>query len=397
MKIIKKIGFWLLIIILVINVAILISGRFYLYKLIANTLMKGRMGPAINESLIFANREVKAGNHQPWPVSKNYNKTPIPLQLRNEMVRLNTVAYVVIKNDSIQYEEYWDGYGPDSRTNSFSMAKSILSVLCGVAIKDGKIKSVEDPIKNYLKDFKGDPEGKIKIRHLLSMSSGMNFEEDYINPLVYPAEAYYGTDLKQLTYNNDYKNTTEPGKVFKYLSGDSQLLAFVIEAATGMHVADYASEKLWKKMGAKNTAWWNLDRENGNEKAFCCFNSNALDFARFGKLLLNYGKWNNEQLLDSTYVAAMTTSNGLMEADGKPCIRYGYQWWIIPDFKGHRVVYMRGILGQYVLIIPDENMIVVRLGHKRDKPNPEDLYPPDVNIYLNAARWICSQKIKKIC
>ena len=148
-------------------------------------------------------------------------------------------------------------------------------------------------------------------------------------------------------------------------------------------------------MGAKNTAWWNLDRENGNEKAFCCFNSNAQDFARFGKLLLNHGKWNNESLLDSSYVSEMTTSNGLKEADGTPCIKYGYQWWIIPDFKGHRVVYMRGILGQYVLIVPDEKMIVVRLGHKRDKPKSSDLYPPDINIYLGAALEMYSNNKKE--
>lgn len=385
MKTLKKIGKWLLIILVVLNLAIVLSGRLYLYKLINHTLLKGRMGPAINESQIFANREVKAGKYQPWTIGKDYNKAQIPDKYRKEMDRLKTIAFLVIKDDSIRYEEYWDGYGVDSHTNSFSMAKSILGVLCGVAIKDGKIGSIDDPITRYLKDFKGDPENKITIRHLLTMSSGINFEENYLNPLAYPAEAYYGKDLKELTYKTKYVSTDKPGQIFKYLSGDSQLLAFVIEAATGMHVADYASEKLWKKIGAKNDAWWNLDHEGGNEKAFCCFNSNAQDFARFGKLLLNYGRWNDEQIIDSSFIASMTCASKLKEESGATCERYGYQWWIIPDFKGHRIVYMRGILGQYVLIVPDMKMIVVRLGHKRDKPGENDLYPPDVNNYLGAA------------
>jgi CubicO group peptidase (beta-lactamase class C family) len=383
MRIIKKIGKWFLIILIILNLAILISGKTYLYKALANTYLKGRSGPSIEEYPIFSNREVKAGTAQEWPVSKKYNSKTIPEQLENHFSKLKTIAFLVIKNDSLLHEQYWDGYGQDSKTNSFSMAKTFLSILVGIAIDEGKVKSVDQPVGDFLPEFKEGEKSKITIKHLLTMSSGLNFDEDYISPFAYPAKAYYGDDLAKLTYS--YKVIDEPGKKFKYLSGNSELLGFILQKATGKTISEYMSEKLWQPLGAKNSALWSLDHEGGVEKAYCCFNSDARDFARFGELYLDSGKWNGKQIINAEYVLNSIKPAVLVYAsDNNKNIQYGYSWWLIPEYKGHSIFYARGILGQYVMCIPDKKMVVVRLGKKREKAR-ENEPPSDMFYYLDAA------------
>lgn len=383
MAILKKIGKWLLIIFVILNLAILLSGKFYMYKLLNNTVLKGRMGPSLTEYTIFENREVKAGKEQPWNIARNYNQKTIPENYLKDFERLKTIAYVVIKNDSIVQEQYWDGFGENSYTNSFSMAKTIVSILIGAAIEEGKIKSVDEPIANYLPQYKEGKGANITIKHLLTMSSGINFDEDYGNPFSYPAVAYYHSDINEVL--KKYEAVDEPGKVFKYLGGNTQLLCSILEKATGERLSDYASEKLWQPIGAKNTAYWSLDSKEGEEKASCCFNSNARDFARIGKLYLDSGKCNGTQIVPVEYVLESIKPADLVDEQGKKNQKYGYQWWTIPNFKGHYIFYARGILGQYVFCIPDKNMIVVRLGHEREKSKPGQDYPDDVAYYLSAA------------
>ncbi|MGZ4035530.1 MAG: serine hydrolase domain-containing protein, partial [Bacteroidia bacterium] len=310
--------------------------------------------------------------------SKKIPETPL-----KEFEAMQTVAYVVIKNDSLIHEQYWDGYGEDSYTNSFSMAKSFTSMLIGAAIDEGKIKSVDEPVGDFLPEYKTGANAKLTIKNLLTMSSGINFDENYVNPFAYPAAAYYGDDLKKLT--DKYSVTEEPGKVFKYLSGNSVLLGFILEAATGKKISVYASEKLWQPIGAKNPAFWSLDHKDGMEKAYCCFNSNARDFARLGELYLDSGKWNGKQIISTEYVLNSTKCADLLDADGNKNDQYGYAWWIIPNYKGHYIFYARGILGQYILCIPDQKMVVVRLGRKREKGKPGENHPSDVYSYIDAA------------
>jgi CubicO group peptidase (beta-lactamase class C family) len=176
-------------------------------------------------------------------------------------------------------------------------------------------------------------------------------------------EAYYGTDLKKLMFR--LKPVEEPGKIFDYKSGDTQLLGLVLEKATGRKLSDYAYEKLWEPMGFVNNAIWSLDHKDGDEKAYCCINSNARDFARLGSLYLHHGNWKGIQILDSNYLKQALTPNGLVNRDGEEVDYYGYHIWLIPDYQGKKYYYFRGILGQYVIMMPEENMVVVRLGKKR--------------------------------
>lgn len=382
-KFFKRTGIVILLILVAANLFILISGRTYLYKAIANTYLVGRSGPSVNEYPIFANREIKNGTPQPWPQSARFNKQEIPADLLAKMTAIQTGAFLVIQHDSLVHEQYWGEFSNASYTNSFSVAKTVVSILVGCAMQDGKINSLDQPVGDFLPEYKQGDLAKITIRHLLTMSSGVAFDEDYVNPFAYPAEAYYGNDLRKLTMK--YNTITEaPGKTFRYLSGNTQVLGFVLMKATGKSISDYASEKLWIPMGCERNAFWSLDSEGGTEKTFCCLNTNARDFARIGKLYLDSGRWNGNQIVPEAYALQSVVPTGMKNEDGTPCVTYSYSWWMIPQYKGHHIFYARGILGQYVISIPDLDMIIVRLGEKR-LPGDSDNIPADVYYYLDAA------------
>jgi CubicO group peptidase (beta-lactamase class C family) len=302
-----------------------------------------------------------------------------PAELDDLLKRLNTIAVVAIKNDSLLYEQYWDGYSDSSLSGSFSMAKSITSLLIGVAIKEGKIKSVDDPVLAYLPEFgtKGEFGIKLKIKDLLTMSSGSNWDESYANPFSVTTESYYGFNLHRTA--TGVKIIKEPGTYFSYKSGDTELLGLVLEKATGKSLSEYASEKLWKPIGAEHAALWSLDKENGVEKAFCCFNTNARDFARIGQLMLHGGQWKGNAIIDSAYFTQSVTACGIKDEDGQSCNYYGYQWWLRPAHPG--VFYARGILGQYIIVIPSKKVVVVRLGHNRSM-NWVDGAPEEVEALI---------------
>lgn len=383
-KFLKRFGLFLLFVLIAANLFIVFTGRFYLYKGVWYTYLHGRSGPSATEYDIFDYHEIKSGSPQAWPVAKDCNAKDIPAAILKGMTEIETGAFLIIKNDSIRCEKYWGEFSDHSMTNSFSVAKTVVSVLVGCAIQDGKIKNIDQPVGDFLSEFKTGDRAKITIKHLLTMSSGIAFDESYANPLAYPAEAYYGSNLKKLTLS--YEKTNEaPGQTFRYLSGNSQLLGFVLQKATGKSVADYASEKLWIPLGCEHPAFWSVDsKENGNEKSFCCLNTNARDFARIGKLYLDSGRWNGKQIVPEDYALASVKPVGTKRTNGTPCLDYGYSWWMIPDYKGHPVFYARGILGQYIIVVPDQNMIIVRLGQKR-LPNDSDDMPEDVRYYMDAA------------
>ncbi|MCX6290590.1 MAG: serine hydrolase [Bacteroidetes bacterium] len=374
----KKISVWtklfwaMLVLIVSINVAIQVTGNSYMYKALIYTYAD------IDDLDIFDTRVVPSANPQPWAVSKDYNKTKITSPLLSELEKNKSVAFLVIKNDSIRYEQYWDHYDQHSFSNSFSVAKSIVSILVGAALNDGKIKSLDEPVGNYLPHFAEGNNAKLTIRHLLMMSSGLNWDESYSSLFSITTKAYYGTNLEKLA--NALKVVKEPGQKFDYMSGNTLLLAMVVEKATGMKLGDYASEKLWKQIGAEHSAQWSLDHTDGQEKAYCCFYSNARDFARFGKLYLDSGAWNGKQIVSRNYVRESLTP-ALLDFTGNETNCYGYQWWLTEE-KGHRIFYARGLRGQYIVVIPDEKIIFVRLGVERGKPRA-DFKLSDLVVYID--------------
>ena len=377
----KKLLKYLLVIFVILNLLILISDKCWMYKAISITYLKGHTSSYIDDFIHFPANTIETGTHQKWAIANNYNTTKFPDFIKPVNDSLETVAFMVIVNDSIQFEKYWHGYSADTMSNSYSMAKSFVGTLIGVAIKEGKIKSVDQKICDFLPDFCEGRNAEVTIKNLLTMSSGLNWTENYYNPLGQTAEAYYGNDLKDLVMN--LKVVETPGKVFKYHSSCSQLLAFIVEEATDKTISEYASEKLWKPIGAKHPALWNIDKKDGDEKAFCCINSNARDFARLGKLYMHNGNWNGLQIIDSSYVKTATSVADLLDKKGNKNVNYGYQFWLA-ERQGLSVYCARGLLGQYVICIPEKNMIVVRLGRKFGN-YLEDGHHDDFYAFIDAA------------
>ncbi|WP_018479636.1 serine hydrolase domain-containing protein [Pontibacter roseus] len=355
----KRFGFGTLLVLGLLAAWLHMADKNYVYKALVHNFAD------IDDHLIFHQRKVKApANPIPWPVSRSYNKVQLPAELQKLHEDLGSVAFLIVKSDSILYEQYWDDYSEESLSNSFSVAKSIVSVLLGIALQEGAIQSVDQPVGDFLPEFREGAKSKIKLRHLLWMSSGLNWEESYVNPLSVTTEAYYGSNLKKVI--NRLEVVEEPGQKFEYKSGDTQILGFVLEAATGKSLADYAEEKLWKPLGAAHNAEWSVDHPRGNEKAYCCFFSNARDFARIGQLYLNRGVWRGDTIVSPDYVQASLTPSGMPTAStGETTDFYGYQWWLLPDYKGQFIFYARGILGQYIIVIPEKELVMVRLGKQR--------------------------------
>lgn len=335
--------------------AIWITGYTYIYKTLIYTY------PDIDDINLFDTRTVTDSAGEPWILSSTYNQGKIPLATTAALEENKSVAYLIIKNDSIIHEQYWDHASANTLDNSFSVAKSIVGILTGIAVDEGHF-SLDDSVGKYLPHFAEGMNGKLKIRHLLQMSSGLDWDEAYNSLFSKTTEAYYGSDLNHQVLK--LKVVKEPGTVFEYMSCNTVLLAMIISQTTGKTISDYASEKLWEPIHATQPAYWSLDHNDGVEKAYCCFYSCARDFAKVGKLMLDSGSWHGKQLVSKDYIRQMLSPNMIPNQNGAKTDYYGYQWWLM-NYKGHPIFYARGILGQYIAVVPDLKIIMVRLGHIR--------------------------------
>lgn len=375
MKFLKK--FLITLVVLVVSLVLLayIFNVEYLLKAVRTIYLNGHTTAFLEDYQYFDNRTISQSDKpQPWPVSKNYNQVKPTDSLEKLHKEIGTVAFVIIKNDSIWSESYYDGYDKNSKSNSFSMAKSVVSAALGKAILQGKITSLDQKVSDFFPEFNSGKSATMTVGDLSSMASGLNWDESYYSPFSITTRAYFDEDLNGVILG--LKGTSEPGKSYKYLSGNTQLLAMCIEKATAQSLAEYVSNEFWKPMGAENEALWQTDKENGIVKAYCCIASNARDFARFGKLYKDQGKWNGKTILDSTFVA---TSTKPRFADSP---EYGYGWWL-DVYKGKQLFYMRGHLGQYVIVIPEDNLIIVRLGHQNSRSTNGTPHSDDFYVYLS--------------
>lgn len=284
-----------------------------------------------------------------------------------------TVAFLVIRNDSILYENYLDGYSESSTVASFSMAKSYVSALIGIAIGEGKIAGEDEPVTTYLPELKGKCNwDSVTIHHLLQMSSGVKFSEGYYSPFSGAATYYYGRRLRESVKH--LKTNRQPMSGFDYKSVNTQLLAIILERATGRTVTDYLNEKIWQPIGMEYDASWSIDKKDGMEKAFCCINAKARDFAKFGRLYLHHGNWNGRQLVPEEWARKSVVPVNEQGA----ATYYNRQWWI--GGKGDGDYAAIGHLGQYIYVMPKKNLVIVRLGKSRGKDE-----------YLSIIRQVAAQ------
>ena len=385
MKFLKKFLKWILILLVLIVAILYITDTDYLLKAVRTIYIKGHTTAYLEDYKEFDNKEVANGTPQPWPNHLEYNSVKETDALQKMNTDLGTIAYVIIKNDSIWFENYYDGFDENSKSNSFSIAKSYVSGLMQKAIEQGHIKSLEQPVGDYFPEFSEGKAAKMTVGDLSTMSSGTNWDEAYYSPLSITTRAYFDDNLEKVILG--LKMDDEPGQKFKYASGDTQLLAMVIEKATGKKLYDYLSESFWKPLGSENSTLWQVDSEaNDLVKAYCCIASNAKDFARYGRLFKDHGKWNGKQILDSAFVAKSIVPRF---PDGP---EYGYGWWLIQDYNGKDFFMMRGHLGQYVIVQPEDNVIIVRLGHQSLKVDEAiDPFTEDIYTYIDEAYEMMGQ------
>jgi CubicO group peptidase (beta-lactamase class C family) len=362
--------------IIILLAFIIKTDDLYLTDLVKTISKTHRIKADITDYKFFNNIDVpKSENPQPWPIHKSFNNIQPTEKLKSINEELGTVAFLIIKNDSIWYEKYNDDYGPKSYSNSFSMAKSIISAVMGRAINEGYFSGLDDKVGNYISEYKKGLASNLTIGDLSSMSSGMLWDESYSDIFGVTARSYVSSELNTLIKSRPIIES--PGKEFKYLSGNTQLLAMTIEKATNREISDLVYHWFWNPMGAENNALWQIDsKKNNTTKAYCCFNSNARDFARFGKLYKDSGNWKGHKILDSSFVTQSIKPRFSKSPE------YGYGFWL-GEFNNNSFFAMRGILGQYVIVFPEKNIILVRLGKKNlEKFNNR---PKDFDIYIEEA------------
>ncbi|CAM1356583.1 serine hydrolase domain-containing protein [Tenacibaculum halocynthiae] len=267
-------------------------------------------------------------------------------------------AFLVIKDDAILFEKYYEGYKRDSISNIFSVSKSVTSLLVGIALDEGLINNVNDPITKYIPELSEANKtfNKLTIEHLLNMRSGLKFNETYSSPFDEVSKLYYGKNqMKQIS---SMEFIHEPGTYHDYQSVCTTLLGIAIERVSKKQLGKYLEEKLWKPLQMENNATWSLDDKiRKNTKAFCCLNTTAIDLAKLARLVLNKGRFNGKQIISEKWINKLTTPNKMNDC-------YQYQWYSNECSDDY---YALGILGQIIYIVPSQDLIIIRLGKSSGK------------------------------
>ena len=293
-------------------------------------------------------------------------------------IESQTTALIVIKKDTIIYEKYFNDFSRDSYFHSQSMAKSFISFLIGTAIDDGLIKSVNDPITNYIPELleRDSNFEKITIEHLLEMRSGLEYNTSHIpltnihSPWHDEAVGYYHPNIRKLLLEN-VDISSEPGKDFQYSNYNTSYLGLILERVTNLTVSNYLEQKLWSKT-MEYDALFSIDSEESNfEYMPSRLIARAIDYARFGQLMLNEGNWNGNQIVSKDWVQKSTRENKSIPRDIYPKwfgrsdkrIYYNYQWWGHVNKDGTYHFYANGNLGQNTYIIPEKETVIVHCGN----------------------------------
>ena len=358
-----------------------LTGNEHLVRGVRYTYLIGRKAPEIDDRTFFPYVTIPAEAPRPWPRSKDHGDLRLGPAQEERLKALYSTSFLVIRDDSLLFEQYFDGWTADSTVNSFSVAKSYVSVLTGIAMGEGVINSVFQPVSDFLPEFGEGCYTHINLWHLLTMSTGLDWDESGSNPFGENAKGYYGHRVRELSLSLPCRDS--PGREFDYISGSTQIMAEVLEAAYGRDLDDLVREKIWTPLQAENTAYWGKDRADGDIKAFCCLYATPRDFARIGQLYLDSGMWNGRQVVPREYWQASITPAALSDK-GAPNKRYGYFWWLT-ELEGHPIWYARGFHGQYVVVIPHERIVLVRTGMKREEVNEEG-HPTDVFEWIAIAR-----------
>jgi CubicO group peptidase (beta-lactamase class C family) len=311
-----------------------------------------------------------------------------------------TTALIFIRKDTILYEKYFNGFTRDSYFHSQSMAKSFVSFLIGAAIDEGLITSVDDSITKYIPELlqRDKKFGRITVRHLLEMRSGLKYNTDYI-PGTYihapwhdEAVGYYHPNVRKLLLKK-VKIAEEPGGVFQYCNYNTSYLGLIIERVTKLTVSEYLEDKLWSKIMAYDALFSIDSKKSGFEYMPSRLIARAIDYARFGRLFLHEGNWNGNQIISKNWVLESTRENKTIPrniypewfGDGCKKVYYGYHWWGHSNCDSTFQFAASGNLGQNIYVIPDKEIIIVHCGNSLEHYNDFDLWQIAEKINLNTS------------
>lgn len=382
---VKKAFLYLTALALVLGAGIQVSGHGYIWKAISGTYFRGHSTAYIDDADNFAQRTIAKGAEQAWPRDARYNQKPLDPVMQDYHQRYRSAAFLVAQKGALVHESYFGAYNAQSRTNSFSMAKTITTLQVQMAVQQGYISSFDAPLTEQIGEYAKDPRGsKARISQLSSMKSGHNWTENYYLPFNVTTNLYFGHDAQALVLRQGFER--EPGSAYEYSSGSTQLLGVFLKRALqakepGLTISAHLSRSLWAPLGMGSDAIYTLDREGsegGMERTYCCIFATAQDFAKLGQLLLQDGQWAGKQLLDKEFVQRIRQPD--LE------LFYGHSLWMDWDYK-YPFYAMQGHQGQYVIVMPSQSLVIVRTGQTRNKMDkgPNGKIPAEVYRFVDQA------------
>jgi CubicO group peptidase (beta-lactamase class C family) len=364
-KTIKRFSFGLFGLLVLAGLAIQFTGHGYFWKALSATYLQGYSTAHIDDAGNFAQRIIATSQPLAWEKDAAFNKEPLNSATLSYLQQYKSAAFLVAKNGKLLHETYFSPYTKSSRTNSFSIAKTITTMQVGLAVQQGLIPGFDAPITQFLPVYASNARGaKATISQLSAMKAGHDWTENYKLPFNVTTDLYYGKDAEKLVLNQDFER--EPGTEFEYSSGSTQLLGVILKRAIQKknpqsNVSEHLSQSLWQPLGMEKDAIYTLDRageDGGMERTYCCIFATARDYVKLGQLLLQDGQWGGKQLLDKAFVERMR------KPDLQPF--YGHSLWMDWTYK-HPFYLMQGHQGQYVIVVPSLQLVVVRVGQYRNK------------------------------
>lgn len=328
------------------------------------------MYESFNSTIIPASTEPLPFSEEPKPLPNSFNYDNHPMPLTGFLEDTQTTGLLVLKDGNIVFENYWLGHANGKPHISFSVAKSFVSALMGIAIEEGFVTSIEEAVTDYVPELVGSGYAGVSIKDVLQMSSGVRFNEDYgdfnsdINR--FSRATAFGTSLDD--FSASLVRERDPGTYHHYVSIDTQVLGMVLTRATGKSLTQYLSEKIWQPLGMEHQAYWLAD-DNNMELALGGLNVSLRDYAKLGWLFLNQGAWtdsqnNTTQIVPKQWVIDSTTADAphLVAGENNPAssssFGYGYQWWLPLGAEDEFAA--QGIYNQYIYIDPDQNLVIVK-------------------------------------
>ncbi|HDP79264.1 MAG TPA: class C beta-lactamase-related serine hydrolase [Spirochaetes bacterium] len=325
------------------------------------------------------------------PLPESYTHRGERKSVQKFIDRTDTTGLMVVRDDTILFEQYYRGNTEKSKAISWSVAKSFISALLGIAVQEGHIKDIKDPVTKYVPSLKGSGYEGVPIKDVMQMSSGIRFNEDYadFNSDINRMGRYFALKLPLDDFVASLKSEKKPGVSNHYVSMDTQVLGMLLREATGKTVSAYMEEKLWKPLGMEASALWLVDGK-GMEAVFGGLNAVLRDYARFGRLYLKNGNWNGAQIVPAAWVKASVTPDAPHLMPGKRdnstwVLGYGYQWWIPENHDGDFLAI--GVYGQAIYIYPKYNIVIAKTSAYADyNKDGDDMEIESIEMFRAIAR-----------